>query len=82
MDTPTSSGKEDLATTVGRFIGISLIAVVVSLCSSFALSVAWNNGPARLLSQPDLTWAESLACLITIWIVSSPLRLLRVKSVD
>jgi len=81
MDTNPGSG-EGWPEAVGRFIGISLVAVVVSLCSSLAFSIAWNHGPARLFSQPDLTWAESLACLITIWIVSSPLRLLKVKLVD
>lgn len=82
MDTARPDPREDLATTIGRFIGMALVAVTVALVSSLTLSIAWNAGPARLFSQPDLTWADSLACLVSIWVLSSPLRGLRVKLVD
>jgi hypothetical protein len=81
MDT-TSSTATDWPETIGRFIGICMVTVTVGMISSLILSVAWNAGPAKLLGQPNLTWADSLACLVSIWILSAPLRGIRVKMVD
>jgi hypothetical protein len=78
----TESRGTDWPETIGRFIGSCMVATVVVMVSSFALSVAWNAGPAKVLSQPGLTWADSLACLVSIWILSAPLRGFRVKLVD
>jgi hypothetical protein len=81
MDTEAASdgGTPEL---IGRIIGISLVTVVASLVGSLALMVSWNLGAARLFSLPTVTWAESLACLVSIWVLTSPLRFLRVKSVE
>lgn len=78
----TTSSRTDWPETIGRFIGLTLVTITVGLVSSFVLSVAWNAGPAKLLSQPDMTWADSLACLVSIWILSATLRGFRIKMVD
>lgn len=81
MDTNPSNG-DGWPEAIGRFIGIAMVAIVTMLLSSLALSIAWSRGPARLLSLPDATWADSLACLVSVWVLSAPFRLLRVKMVD
>lgn len=80
MDTEASS--DGIPEVVGRLIGVALVAIVMSLASSLVLSYAWNLGPARLFPLPQATWAEALACFVSIWVLASPLRFTRVKHVE
>ena len=83
MDTETDASSDNgIPEIVGRLIGVALVAIVVSLASSFALCYAWNLGPARLFRLPTATWAEALACFVSIWVLTSPLRYTRVKTVE
>lgn len=68
----------DWPTAIGSFIGATLVFVTASLIMSFILSIAWNNGPAKLTGWPSMTWAESLATLVSIWVLASPIRQIRV----
>jgi uncharacterized membrane protein YqhA len=77
MDTETKT-KTDWPATVGATIGNFLVMVTVALVASFVLSVAWNNGPARVAMLPDMSWADSLGTLVAIWILVSPIRRLRI----
>ena len=80
MDSSDSNDKsESAATLIGRLIGIALVTVTTLLVSSAAFSLGWNHGAARLFGQPDMTWAESLACLVCLWVAASPFRFVRVK---
>lgn len=80
MDTEGSSGGTP--EVVGRLIGVALVAIIVALASSFALQHSWNCGPAKLFRLPNVDWAESLGCFVSIWLLTSPLRFTRVKHIE
>jgi len=82
MDETSETSPEGLPEAIGRMIGVALVAVVASLVGSLLLSLAWNHGPAQLFDLPPATWAESLACLVSIFILSAPVRFVRVKHVE
>ena len=80
MDMQTSQNSEvGLPEAIGRLIGVTAVAIVVTLVASFTFSVAWNHGPAKILSLPSLNWAESLAVLCVVWVLAMPFRVSRVK---
>lgn len=60
-----------------KFCVALLILMTASLVLSFALSVAWTHGPARLVGWPAMTWSESLATLVSLWILSLSVRQVR-----
>jgi hypothetical protein len=74
--------RPDLPTAFGRFIGASLVSVTLAMILSLILSFAWNYGPAKLAGWPVMTWAESLGTLVSVWILTSPIRPIRVAAED